>query len=202
MRNRDILIRLFVVLLIIMIFAVITDSFIKKQNKINAIKRINIELTQTIQEQEKEIKELKDVITQKDEEIAAQIEDIEEIIEEEPQFFVITEEEREMLATLAYYEAGDTTFDCQCAVISVVFNRLTNGYSHAKTLKDVVYQKHQFSPAYKIKSAPSSHRRYEAVDYVCKYGPTIPVGVMHFRSGHPHKGMTLYKKIGTEYFSY
>ena len=150
------------------------------------------------------IKRMQEII-EEDKQYGIKIEKEEEKVEEpqEPQpYYTITEEERTMVAALVKLEAGNQSWECQAAVASVIFNRWDNHYAGAKNLHDVVYQKKQFSPAWKIKRTTPSQVQYDVVDYICKNGPTLPSKVMFFHYKRYHSFGTPYYHIGTEYFSY
>ena len=57
-----------------------------------------------------------------------------------------TDDEVELLAALVYCEAGNQSYEGKLAVANVVLNRL-NSSQFPNTIKDVIYQKNQFSPA-------------------------------------------------------
>lgn len=113
--------------------------------------------------------------------------------------------DREMLARLVYLEAGGISLEAQKAVASVVFNRLNNGY-WGDTLKSVVYAKHQFTPASQIPYTTPSEKSYEAVDYVLKYGATLPSYILYFRADYGFsrtwEGYKEYKQIDNVFFGY
>ena len=118
--------------------------------------------------------------------------------------FIITAEEREMLARLTDLEAGICSPRCKRAVVSVVFNMRTAGY-WGDTLEEVIYYPNAFSPAYLIEYYPNpSQEAYDAVDYVCQYGVTIPEIVRYFRADRPHNWAyyETYIIIDNVYFGY
>lgn len=94
----------------------------------------------------------------------------------------VTSVERELLARLVYREARGESFDTQVGVISIVFNRLKDGY-WGDTIYDVIYAKGQFSVAGSLKNTTPNEASYRAVDYVLRYGSTLPDYVMYFRAG-------------------
>ena len=118
--------------------------------------------------------------------------------------FVITPEEREMLARLVDLEAGICSPRCKRAIVSVVFNMRSAGH-WGDTLEEVVYYPNAFSPAYLIEYYISpSQEAYEAVDYVCQNGTTLPEAVCYFRAGRPHNWAyyETYITIDNVYFGY
>jgi hypothetical protein len=94
----------------------------------------------------------------------------------------ITNEEREMIARLVYLEARGESFETQCGVVSVVINRLRNGY-WGNTIKDVIFASGQFTPAKSIYKTTPKEMNYEAVDFVLEYDVTLPYYVMYFNAG-------------------
>lgn len=132
------------------------------------------------------------------------IEEIKEeiIVEEKPVYrYNLTDSEKYMLATLVKLEAGGQSWDCQCAVASVVINRLNSQFGGKTTLQGIIYAKGQFSPAYRIKRTTPSPLQLEVVEYVCQNGVTLPEDVLYFHYRHYGKWGKPYCNIGTEYFS-
>ena len=130
--------------------------------------------------------------------------EVEVPVEVEPTYIHnITSEEREMLARLVYLEARGESLDCQKAIISVVINRWQHGY-WGDTLKEVVYAENQFTPAPVIKNTTPKEEQYEAVDYVLKYGCTLPKYVVYFRADYDHQwdDYIPYTVIDSTYFGY
>jgi spore germination cell wall hydrolase CwlJ-like protein len=125
-----------------------------------------------------------------------------ESIIEEPKYN-LTPEEREMLAGLVFTEANTESLECQKAIVSVVINRWENGY-WGNTLYDVIYAKHQFAAAHKIKTVTPTANNYEAVDYVLMNGCTLPKYVLYFRANYHFKwhGYVPYTSIDHTYFGY
>ena len=108
--------------------------------------------------------------------------------------YVITEEERELLAKIVYLESGICSFDCQIAVASVIFNRLDSGRWKQDmnrdgiiTVYDIVYYPGAFSTIHKVATCQPSASAYNAVDYVTDYGVSLPTEVRYFRTNHDFK---------------
>lgn len=129
----------------------------------------------------------------------------------ETTYYNVTAEEREMLATLVFLESSVCSSKCQRAVASVVFNRLESGKWRKDvnkdgeiTLYDIVYYPNAFSPAYLIKDYKPDQNAYAAVDYVIKYGPTVPTEVRYFRTSYDFKweNYSNYCVIDNVYFGY
>lgn len=123
----------------------------------------------------------------------------------------ITEEERDMLASLCTLEASVCSEDCQRAVVSVIFNRLNSGKWNKDinndgkiTLCDIIYYPNAFTPAHLIEDTKGTKESYEAVDYVIKRGCTVPEYVRYFRASKDFS-WTDYKNycaIDNVYFGY
>ena len=131
-------------------------------------------------------------------------EEVEEIIEEiaqEVHNFNLNAEEKDLLARLIKLEAGDQSWECQCAVGSVVLNRLKQEYGGKKTLHGVIYARGQFSTAYRIKRTKATQTQKDVVEYLLQNGVTLPEDVIYFHYKRYGKWGTPYCRIGTEYFS-
>lgn len=128
-------------------------------------------------------------------------------------YYIVTADEREMLATLVYLESSICSEDCQRAVASVIFNRLDSGKwkkdvnkDSKITLYDIVYYPNAFSPAYLIEDYKdkTTQECYDAVDYVIQNGPTVPTYVRYFRTNYHFKwdGYKGYCDMDNVYFGY
>ncbi len=116
--------------------------------------------------------------------------------------YVITPEERHMLARLLYLEGGSTSRKCQKMIMEVVFNHYENR-GRKTSLTDIVYSKNLFSPAGRINSTKAQQTQYDIVDEVCRDGVTIlPSNVLYFRASYYHSWATPYTNIDNVYFSY
>lgn len=143
-----------------------------------------------------------------------------ENVEENPKY-IISDDEREMLAILVFLEGGIETYECKKGIVSVIFNRLDNNFLNSETLEDVVYAKNQFSPSYLIKDTipyVCEDKEYEktkefidrwnscfaSVDEILKNGSMFPEYVMYFRSGYHFKwnDYSGHCKIGNIYFGF
>lgn len=139
---------------------------------------------------------------------------VEESREEEvTPYYIVTAEERDMLATLVYLEASICSEDCQRAVASVIFNRLDSSRwkkdvnkDGKVTLYDIVYYPNAFSPAYLIEDYKdeTTQECYDAVDYVIQNGPAVPTYVRYFRTNYHFKwdGYKGYCDMDNVYFGY
>ena len=127
--------------------------------------------------------------------------------------YIVTADERDMLATLVYLESSICSEDCQRAVASVIFNRLDSGKwkkdvnkDGELTLYDIVYYPNAFSPAYLIEDYKdkTTQECYDAVDYVIQNGPTVPTYVRYFRTNYHFKwdGYKGYCDMDNVYFGY
>lgn len=133
--------------------------------------------------------------------------------QESKPYYIVTAEEREMLATLVYLESSICSEDCQRAVASVIFNRLDSGRwkkdvnkDGKVTLYDIVYYPNAFSPSYLIENYKdkTTQECYDAVDYVIQNGPTVPTYVRYFRTKYHFKwdGYKGYCDMDNVYFGY
>lgn len=127
--------------------------------------------------------------------------ELESIEEPIPVYIEFSEDEIYELATLVYLESGTEPYECQLAIASVVINRMnTTGQS----LKEVIYAKNQFSPAYLIESSEPNESTLNAVREVVQNGPTVPEYVTFFRADYYHDWSDLiipYCVYGNTYFS-
>jgi len=125
-------------------------------------------------------------------------------VETEPTYvYNVSSKDRELLARVVHLESDIESLECQKAVASVVINRWQNGY-WGDSLKDVIYAPNQFAVAPYIKSCTPNEKNYEAVDYVLRYGCTIPEYVMYFRASYHFNwtGYVPYQHIDNTYFGY
>ena len=145
------------------------------------------------------------VVGSEDSDVLIEEENVEASYEESIPVYAynITPEEREMLARLIFLEANTESLECQKAVVSIVFNRLQNGY-WGDTLEKVVYAPNQFTPAPRIPYVTPTSVNYEAVDYVVKNGITLPDYVLYFHANRHHNwnGYCGYISIDHTYFGY
>lgn len=147
--------------------------------------KIKTETVEVIKEKIVEVEVEKEVVVEIEKEVIVEVEK-EIVIEVEPTYaYNITSVEREMLARLVYLEANTESLECQIAIISVIINRWQSGI-WGDSIEDVVYAEHQFSPAKNIKITTPTAQNYEAVDYVLRYGCTLPQYVMYFRANYHH----------------
>lgn len=130
-----------------------------------------------------------------------------EVVEEEEETFAaihgiaLTEEEKEMFATIIFLEGGGESYECQLAIGSVILNRLMNGH-WGNTLEDVLYAKNQFTPAHRISSTTPRDTQRQVVEQLLTEGTTLPYYVMYFRAWYYFSWATPYTDIDDTYFSY
>lgn len=144
--------------------------------------------------------------------ISEPIERIESFNEYEvPNYYEISNEERDLLARLCFLEASICSEECQRAVVSVIFNRLESGKwkedmnNDGKiTLFDIIYYPNAFSPAPIIHKYEADAEAFAAVDYVIQNGPTIPEYVRYFRINYDFTwdNYSNYDVMDTVYFGY
>ena len=113
---------------------------------------------------------------------------------------VITDADRNTLASLVFLEAGNQSILGQRAVVEVVFNRvLSNEFPN--TISDVIYQRNQFTPTKYISSTTPTQEQYDVIDEVLnELYPVLDDGVVFFSRGQYND--YLYDKIGDHYFCY
>jgi len=116
---------------------------------------------------------------------------------------VLTKSEKDLLAATLYLECRGESIKCQRAVLSLIFNRYDTG--NYDSLHDVVYSPNQFSVASEIQNVDLSLAtdQYDVIEYVCKYGKTLPDHVIFFRAGKYHNWSDTedYTFIDNTYFS-
>ena len=116
----------------------------------------------------------------------------------------ICSSDRELIARLLYHEGRGESFECQCAIVSVIVNRLNSGI-WGNTFVDVIYAKNQFEPVLngKLSNTKPLQQQYDAVDYVIENGVTVPEWVQYFRAEYHFKwsnGYTKYMNMNNTYF--
>lgn len=127
--------------------------------------------------------------------------ELESIEEPTPVYIEFSEDEIYELATLVYLESGIEPYECQLAIASVVINRMT---TTGQSLKEIIYAKNQFSPAYLIESSEPNESTLNAVREVIQNGPIVPEYVTFFRADYYHDWSDLiipYCVYGNTYFS-
>lgn len=135
------------------------------------------------------------------ESVADEVVEPEEESSEAVHGIALTDEEKEMFATIIYLEGGSESYECQLAIGSVILNRLMNGH-WGNTLADVLYAKNQFTPAYKISSTTPTDKQRQVVEDLLTKGTTLPEYVMYFRAWYYFSWATPYTNIDDTYFSY
>lgn len=118
------------------------------------------------------------------------------------EYFVVTYDERELLAKLVHEEGNNQSLECQKGIVSVVFNRVYNKSFNENTIYDVIYAPGQFTVVPLLVDTVPTEVNYEAVDCVLNNGPTLPYYVCFFRSKHYFNNYTPYCSIDNTYFSY
>lgn len=120
---------------------------------------------------------------------------------EEEWEYVITAEERDMLASLVYLEARGESYECQKMVVSTVMNKWDY---FGGSLEDIIYAPGQYETAPYIASTQADAASYAVVDDVCKNGTNLPPYVFYFREGYYHSwgDQQPYTALDSTYFSY
>lgn len=106
----------------------------------------------------------------------------------------------DLLAAIVHSEAGNQSDLGQQAVAQVVINRANKNWGGG-TIKGVIYQKGQFSPAGKVSTAKPSKRAYENARIILNGARPIPCNVLFFSRGKA-AGKKPYQKIGDHWFCY
>lgn len=120
-------------------------------------------------------------------------------------YIQLTDDEKDILATLLYLEGNTESVECQKAICSVVMNRMT---MWDMTLEEVVYQNtngfYQFTPAPHIEYYDPTLTQIEIVEELIVSGPTIPEYVCYFRANYYHDrpGINDFDCFDRTYFSY
>lgn len=107
----------------------------------------------------------------------------------------LTESEKELLARMAYSEAGNQSFDGQVAVVQVALNRYMHD-AYSGSISDILFAPYQF--------AVGSHygpTQMEAVEAALAGEPALDLNtdVVHFSTGSLTYG-SYYKTIGAHVF--
>lgn len=123
----------------------------------------------------------------------------EDFDDESDMYYHMTEDDVYELATLVYLESHTESYECKCAVASVVLNRMT---TRNMTLQEVIYEQNQFSPAYLIPYTVPTDEELNAVREIITNGPTIPEYVTFFRADYYFSWVEPYTYIDHTYFSY
>lgn len=136
--------------------------------------------------------------------IVEKVVEVEKIVEVEkdPEYvYNFSASERLLLAQLVYREARGESFETQCGIVSVVMNRLAYGY-WGDTIEKVVYAKGQFTVAGSLRQTTPREENFQAVDFVARYGTTLPAYVMYFNAGGYVRDPYMCVPGDNTYFSY
>ena len=110
----------------------------------------------------------------------------------------LSDDDIEILAQLVWLEARGEDYVGQVAVIEVVFNRVLSP-NYPDTIRGVVFQKGQFSPAHRIGSVTASQTQYDAVMEAYEaIEPITDLDVVYFAMRPQNSN--LFAKIGCHYF--
>lgn len=111
----------------------------------------------------------------------------------------VTDEEIDILGSVIRAEAGNQSFLGQKAVAEVVLNRVLSP-QFPDTIKEVVYQKGQFSTTSVLAKYPPTEEQYAVIDVVfAESEPSLPGDVLFFAT-YPFRDV--YERIGDHYFCY
>lgn len=114
-------------------------------------------------------------------------------------YYSMSDSDIQEFATLVALEGSIESYECQCAIASVVLNRMTTEH---KSLQEVIYAENQFEPADMISSSSPTESTLRAVKKVLQDGPTIPEYVTFFRADFYFDWVVPYVNIDHTYFSY
>lgn len=122
-----------------------------------------------------------------------------------------TEEELDLLARLIYSECGNESYEVKLMVGSVVVNRMDDPY-FPNTLREVIYQKNQFSVTHlKVNGVimidrPANEESIKAAYEILNYGSVIPQKVQVFYAKSVKSGWVTtrepYATYGNTVFAY
>jgi len=121
-----------------------------------------------------------------------------------PNRYNLSASDKELLAKVIFIEGRGESWECQCAIGSVVLNRLSLPSEYGSSLYSVVMTG-SFVTA-DINKVTPFQQQYDIVNYLCDNGVTIPEYVCYFRANRFHSWSNNaaidYKKIDNTYFSY
>lgn len=109
----------------------------------------------------------------------------------------LSDSEIYMLAQLIYLEGGNTSYECQLAIGSVVLNLMR---SDGVSLKTEIYTPGRFSVASSVAYTTPSETSLKAARYLANNGTTLPSSVKCFRNNHYFNWCTPYMHIDNVYF--
>ena len=109
-----------------------------------------------------------------------------EEVEEFKSYYTYTEEELDLLSRLIYSEGGTESYETKLKIGSVVMNRVSEDTNFPDTIREVIYQKNQFSvTTTKINGVimidrPADEESKRAAKEVLDYGSILPPDVQVF----------------------
>ena len=110
-----------------------------------------------------------------------------------------SDEDIYILGCVIRAEAGNQSFVGQKAVAEVILNRVMSP-KFPNTIKEVVYQKGQFSTASVLHKYPPTDMQYQVIESVFQENePALPSDVYFFAT-YPFR--EVYEQIGDHYFCY
>lgn len=112
----------------------------------------------------------------------------------------VDSEERELLAQVMYWENYWNGEEAMLLTGSVVLNRRDHCSWCPNTIKEVLYQKGQYSTTKYFYTKDLPDNVYKLSEQLLRYGSIAPDNVM-FQAMFP-QGSGIYKKVGTDYFCY
>lgn len=111
----------------------------------------------------------------------------------------MTPEDWDLLEAVLHLEANNQSLTGQKAVVEVIFNRVRHP-DFPDTIRDVLYQRGQFSTISRVGKAEPNATQHDAI--VAVLNETVPMmpGDVVFFATKPVNG-TFYERIGGHYFS-
>lgn len=171
----------------------------KENTKMKSVKKNKTEKSNAVKTDENE--KIKESV---DEEIASSEENKETNKEEqdavaEKEKDTVDENDLMLLAKLIYLENGSGSDEVQLLTGNVVLNRVASK-KYPNTIKEVIYQKGQYSVSSKIKSTKPSERAIKNAKRLLEGERFCPSNVVY--QSRFKQGSGVYKKINGEYFCY
>lgn len=109
----------------------------------------------------------------------------------------VSEADIDLMARVVMSEASNEPYDCKVAIAETIINRVLAVDKFGDTVKDVVYQKDQYST--QNNGAPNNECYQAVYEALCEQ--KHPSDMYYFRTGHYHYWAHKYCKIGSTYFS-
>lgn len=112
----------------------------------------------------------------------------------------VSSDDRELLAQVMYWENYSNGDEAMLLTGSVVLNRRDHCDWCPDTIREVLYQKGQYSTTGKFFTRKIPDKVYDLADQLLEYGSIAPENVIY--QSMSKQGSGVYKKVGTDYFCY